>query len=293
MDHRSGDLIVILSGILFGFSPILYSLAVPYGATAYTNIFFRGLFASGLCFLSCVLRKKPLRLEPGNLRYILPLGCVSICTILFLCLSYSFIGVGMATALHFLYPVFITLILSVCCHESLKKRYAFALVLAVAGMAVSALRGGEVSPAGILLAAGSGVTHAVYMILLDRSPLRTEPAEKVLFRTSMMVTLAMGMIGIFFHGTVKFSLDPRAYLYLFGYAVCAGFLGHAFLKIGIERIGSKRAGILSLSEPVSAVLFGIVFLHEMMDGRKAVGMILLFTAILLVLLDFDNGDEAG
>ncbi len=281
---NKGYFYTALSGILFGFTPILFSFAVQYGTNPYTNAWIRGLIVLLVSAVLSRLRNSAVHLSGSTLCLLFLSGFCSLLTILLLGSSYSYIGVGMATSLHFLYPVFISVLLAIFWKNRLSLQQIIALVLSVIGMAFLAGSPQTGSLTGILLAMGSGLSHAIYMILLDRTVLKDLPAETVLMATGIVMSITLLIGSFLFPGTLRLHLPAPAYLFMICYGLCA-YAGHAILKKGIAMIGSQPAGLLSLLEPISSIFFGILFLKETMTVSKTIGIGILLISILLVLLD--------
>lgn len=281
---NKGYFLTALSGILFGFTPILFSFAIRYGTNTYTNTWIRGVIVLLVSVILSRFRKTALPLQGPELSLLFLSGFCCLFTILLLGSSYSHIGVGMATSLHFLYPVFISILLAVFWKNRMSLQQIIALVLSVIGMAFLAGTGETGSLAGILLALCSGLTHAIYMILLDRTVLKDLPAETVLLFTGIVISIALFFGSFLFPDTLRLNLPLPAYLFMILYGLCA-YAGHAILKKGIAIIGSQPAGLLSMLEPVSSIFFGILFLNETRTVAKSIGIVILLVSILLVLLD--------
>ena len=281
---NKGYFLTALSGILFGFTPILFSFAIRFGTNTYTNTWFRGIIVLTVSLILSRFRKTTVQFKGSDLSLLFLSGFCCLFKILLLGSNYSHIGVGMATSLHFLYPVFISILLAIFWKNRMSLQQIIALVLSVIGMAFLAGTGGTGSLAGILLALGSGLTHAIYMILLDRTVLKELPAETVLLYTGIVISVSLFAGSFLFPDTLNLNLPLPAYLFMIGYGLCA-YAGHAILKKGIAIIGSQPAGLLSLLEPVSSIFFGILFLNETLTVSKSIGIVILLVSILLVLSD--------
>lgn len=88
-------------------------------------------------------------------------------TILLLNVSYEMIPVGNATSLHFMYPIFVSLILYYYYRNQFSKRQVIALCLSVVGIVCFMDISNMGNLLGMLLALCSGFTYAMYMVLLE------------------------------------------------------------------------------------------------------------------------------
>ena len=108
--YMKGICCTLLSAVIFGFTPILVRIAYEGGANSITITFLRAWLALPLLYALMHRRHIPLRLEDSQVKHVLLLGIVGSCaTTVCLYMSYNFISVGMATTLHFIYPILVSL----------------------------------------------------------------------------------------------------------------------------------------------------------------------------------------
>jgi len=67
-----------------------------------------------------------------------------------------------------------------------------------------------------------------------------------------------------------------------GLAVLSTVLGCTFFSLGIRAIGSEKASILSVFEPLTAILAGVLLLGENLPATFALGSILIILGSYLV-----------
>ena len=150
-----GIVYTIASAVIFGITPVLSKLTYSMGSNASMAACFRGLLS--LPVLLCILLalRIPLKITRHQLVSVIVCGLVgSTATAITLGISYNYIPVGMATTLHFIYPVLTTAASVVFLKEKLYRYKVVALVLATAGIATFMEPGGSLI--GILLALSSG-----------------------------------------------------------------------------------------------------------------------------------------
>ena len=172
--HRKGIFCTALSALLFGVTPLLGRLTYGMGSNALTLTFYRNALVILPIFLLLRLRKISLRISPRQLATVLAVGILGRgFTTLMLYDSYRFVGIGIATTLHFLYPVFVAVLCRVVFHDRLGRVRLAALVLAGIGVLCFLERdSGPVSGAGLALATISGFTYACYMVCTEKTVIR-------------------------------------------------------------------------------------------------------------------------
>ena len=178
---RVGELCVVTSAVLFGLMPLFAKIAAEHGSNAYMSAL--GRFFFGSVFLLAVLafrRDAPFRVSWRQLMKILPLSVLYAVTPVLLFASYDFMDSGLATALHFTFPVMVILFSALFFHVRPNGRQMICAVLGTVG--VSQFSGGDAEGAtGLLLAVASGATYAMYIVLLGRSSLASLPVLTMAF----------------------------------------------------------------------------------------------------------------
>ena len=132
--HTKGILYTVLSAVLFGITPLITRAVYGYGANSMTVVFYRSLFV--IPMLAAIMKGRHISfsISAHDLRNT---GIIAIfgsgLTTILLFTSYSYIDVGCATTLHFLYPVFVSLLCFAVYHEILSRRKLTAPSLALLG----------------------------------------------------------------------------------------------------------------------------------------------------------------
>ncbi len=291
MDFRSrslqGVLFTMTAALLYGALPVFSNFSYAAGGNAETFNFYKSAWAVPFLLAILRIRGKSLRLERRLLGWavlagLLAKGIVS----LFLFLSYNYISGGVATTLHFMYPLFAALFGRVFFKERLPFYKWAALLTATACVALFIdPEAGAGSVQGIFYAVLSGVLYAVYVIVVDRSGL--SEADPFVFAFYLAVSgsafsLAYGCIS----GAFLFRLPLEANLYAAGAAIATSVIAAACFQRGIRLLGGISASFFSLLEPVASCLLGAVFLAEAVSLRAAAGILLILGAeVVMIWLD--------
>ena len=288
---RKGVVFTALSALLFGFTPILAAETYDMGSNPETLTFYRNLFASLILLAVVLLRGTSLKISGRLFRDILVAGVLGGgVTTLMLYSSYQYVGVGTATTLHFLYPVFVALICRFFYREKLGAAKVAALVIASAGVLFFLERSQAGGLTGMVLAAASGLTYACYMVIMDKKNLKNIDPFFFSFYMALVVSAAMLCYNLF-SGKIHFLLSPKAYSYTFVVAVCTSFLAVALLQLGVRYLSATTAAILCLFEPIASSLAGWLFLHEAMTGAKIAGSVLIFAAVAVLMAKKPDGEK--
>ena len=197
--------------------------------------------------------------------------------------AYNYIGTGLATTLHFMYPVFTVIISVVGFKEKLSKGKIAALALATLGIIIISGNGGDYSTKGIILAVGSACTYSFYLVGMDRSCLRKMDPYKVACYMGANNAIAMATVGLFTKD-VHYEIGLKVFAYTFIIAILAGIFAFVFLQIGINILGATSAAILSMFEPIGCILAGWIFLNESMPIKKIISCFFVLLAVLILVL---------
>lgn len=277
-----GMLFTILSAILFGITPLIASSIYAYGATPVTVVFFRSLFVVPILYGLMKFNKVPVLMERRDLKNV---GIIAIfgsgLTTILLFTAYTYIDVGTATTLHFLYPVFVSILCYFVYHERLSKRKGMALGFAMLGTLCFFFdsKGGNLF--GFVLAICSAFTYAFYMVQLEKTRLTHHNAYQVSFYIALFIVLET----LVFHllsPTIHFALPVEAYLLLMLLGIVSSFLAVVLLQLGIKYLGSSTASLFCLFEPITSVITGYLFLQESLSIAKVLGCMIILSALILM-----------
>ena len=283
----------VLSALLFGFTPIIASQTYTMGSNPETLTFYRNLFAVPMLFIVLCIQKDEMKLPKHAFKNLVIYGLLGCgVTTLTLYSAYQFVGVGTATTLHFLYPVFVALICFFVYKEHLGRQKVIALIIASVGVLFFIDPNGNVlaSLPGIILAAGSGLTYAIYMVGMDKKGLKKLNPYKISFYIACVVSIAMLIYNIP-TGHIVFALPPKALLYTFIVSLGTSFLGVVLLQVGIKHLSATTAAIFCLFEPVSSCICSWLLLHEAFPAAKIVGCLVILEAVAVLMTAKSGPDQ--
>lgn len=181
----------------------------------------------------------------------------------------------MATVFHFAYPVIVVLG-GLVLREQVRKKALFCAVLCSLGILLLIDPSGAVDPLGVALALTSGVTYAVYILLLAHFRHREVMGFRMTFYMALISAVCMFFLCLLSHQLcLPQTLAGWLAALAFSLMICIGAV--MLFQKGTFLIGAQRAAILSTFEPITSIFVGILFLNETLTPR-----ILLGSAITLV-----------
>ena len=279
---KKGYIYTALSAIIFGLMPLLTKIIIARGATSLTIPFFRVFYVTIVLFFVLKLKKIDLHLEKRELLSALLTSIFgSGLTIIILNESYNYVDTGIATSLHFLYPLFVAIL---CCFfygEKIKKKQIISLSFALVGI-ICFMSKGNGSLFGYFLAIASGLTYAFYLVKMDKTGLVKMNALKLSFYLALFTTIEIFIINLFMQDVV-FKMDAIAYGLLLVLALSSSFLATVLLQKGVLLLGSTRASFICLLEPVTSMIVGILFLGEALTLNKGLGGLAIIISLIIFL----------
>lgn len=274
-----GILYTIISAIIFGFTPALASITYGFGNNALSMTFYRNLFVIPVLLLIIKYKKIPLKVEKEELKSIAIISFLGVAlTTALLYSSYSYIGVGVATTLHFTYPIFVALACKFIFKEKLGRGKIFSLILAFVGVSffMDIKSGGNIL--GAVLALVSGITYAFYIVSIDKKNLVKINPYKLALYMSSFAALEL-LVANIFGGYIRVDLPLKAYGLMIIISLLASIVGVVLFQIGVSIIGSTSAAIFSLFEPITSVVAGVLLFNEVLTPLKIIGCLVIFISI--------------
>ena len=70
-------------------------------------------------------------------------------------------------------------------------------------------------------------------------------------------------------------------------------LGFYFITAGVKYIGASKAAFINMLEPVTGVIGGVLFYHDVINFRSLIGCICVLLSVLLIAMDGKSSSEAA
>lgn len=279
---KKGYIYTALSAIIFGLMPLLTKIIIARGATSLTIPFFRVFYVTIVLFFVLKIKKIDFHLEKRDLLSVMLTSIFgSGLTIIILNESYNYVDTGIATSLHFLYPLFVAIL---CCFfygEKIKKKQIISLSFALVGI-ICFMSKGNGSLFGYFLAIASGLTYAFYLVKMDKTGLVKMNAFKLSFYLALFTTIEIFTMNLYMQEVV-FKMDAIAYVLLLVLALSSSFLATVLLQKGVLLLGSTRASFICLLEPVTSMIVGILWLNEALTFNKGLGGLAIIISLIIFL----------
>lgn len=286
-----GYLSVIISGIIFGCMPLFAKIIFKNGGNAVNLVFWRFFIAIIPIYIILKINKNvSLQLTKMEIKQIIILGVLGYSgTAVCLFSSYNYITTGMATTLHFVYPVFVILGYSFLYKQKINLIRFISVLFCTIGIFMLYDGNTSISIVGILLAFLSGITYAFYVLYIDRSGLKTMNPLKLTMYLSLVGSFIMLLFSIA-TGSFTVVLTPVGWLFTFILSIAVALGAVSLLSVGIKLIGPQSSSILSTLEPITSVVIGAAVFGEELGIRGIIACSLILIAVVLIAV-FDIKTE--
>lgn len=281
-----GYILVILSAVIFGTMPLMAKHIYASGVNSLTLVFLRNILSLPVMALLAKLGGKSLKINKKALPPISLIALMGSCvTPILLFSSYNFIPSGTATVFHFIYPAVVFMAEFVFLKKKIKSASALSIVLCIVGICMFYAPGQKLGVTGSALALLSGVTYAIYIVLLSEFKYKEITGFVFGFYLSAVCSIVMLLI-LLLSGKLMLPATLSGWILSFVFAIAVNVGAVILFQKGTFLTGGTIASVLSTFEPITSVLVGIAFLGESAGASTIIGTILvIFAGILITLSD--------
>ena len=276
-----GILWAALSSSTFGLAPLFTLLLLGVGYSSFEVLTYRWGVASLCLGAYGLLAGCDFRLGRRELGTVFLLSLFRAATSLSLVIAYQNIASGVASTIHFMYPLVVAVV------------WTFAAIgMSIVGAVLLSLGNVDFSHGdttlGIVSATVSVVAYGGYIVGVRRS--RAVEIDSTVLTCCVMAFGALFFIaGGLLTGGVRLETDPHTWLYILGVAIPATAVSNMALVQAIKSIGPTLTSIFGAMEPLTAVVIGVWVFAEPFTAKGAAGILLIVAAVSVVVLRSRKG----
>jgi drug/metabolite transporter, DME family len=162
-------------------------------------------------------------------------------------------------------------------------RWGISTGMAIAGCSMLLVSSGDIriDSLGILLSAAAGFSYAAYALAI-KLLLPGKSAEDV--TAVVFCTGALLLAPFLFTADLHWLTQTRGFLLILHLGVFATGLAYWLFARGLEKIPVSTAVSLSLAEPMTAAILGVVVVGERLSGVAWVGLLLILSGLLVLVM---------
>ena len=286
MNKLNGFLYGLLSSASFGLIPLFTIPVMRQGMQFESILLYRFAFATLALGLILLLDGQSFRINRRDIPSLVLLAFLYLMSAVFLFWGYKFMASGIATTLHFMYPVLTTLVMMLFFKEKKSGWRIAAIASAVIG--VYFLSGGNTETGsfsffGLFIVLLSALGYALYLVTMSQL--------KIGRMKGLLLTFYVFLFGgiFLFIGTSSIShLQPIREWHTAGNLILLALIPTVVSNLALVRavksIGSTLTSVLGAMEPVTAVCVGIFLFGEAFTTSIGVGIALIIVAVMVIIL---------
>lgn len=280
-DNIRGSFFAISSGFLYGFLGFFGLSALNNGLSINTMLFWRFFIASLVLLLTQMPFLPKIAFFSSAFVQAFLNGAVfyGLSTLLFFHAS-QYIGSGLAMVIFFSYPLMVMLLnIFLYRHHISRLCYLSILVILSGMLLIVDFQALQFNLTGLLTGLLSGFFYACYIVSSKNNRLSPEVST---LAVSLGCTFTFCILSLV-HADLAFPESAIVWLDLIGIGTISTAIPLLLLLYSLKWIGSTKASLLSVLEPVFVVIFGVLLLGESLKPVQIPGMFLILAGALITL----------
>lgn len=199
-------------------------------------------------------------------------------------LGYDHLTPGIASTLFFVYPVFVVLLMWIFFSERIKNLTMLALTVLLAGVYTLSVNenGATFKFSGILIALGSALFYALYIITINKAKLAGSGWQITFY--VLVTTSIYFVVKMIVTGDELFVPGLSGWINLSAFSLITTVISVTALTYAIKLIGSTPTSIFGALEPVVAVAISVFLFGESLTSRLILGVILIIAGVVINIL---------
>ena len=286
MNRIKGILYAAVSSSTFGLAPFFSLTLLLAGFSAFEVLSYRWGVATIALTLFGWCSGCSFRLEKKDFLVVLLLSLLRAVTSFSLLIAYQNIATGVASTIHFMYPLAVSLVMMYFFQEKKSLWVMFAVSMSLLGAAL--LSSGELEAkngdtiVGLVAACVSVFSYAGYIVGVRMT-------RAVRINSTVLTCYVMGLgtvlyfIGALTPSGLQLVADGYTWLIILGLALPATAISNITLVRAIKYAGPTLTSILGAMEPLTAVVIGVFVFKELFTLNSAIGIILILLAVSVVI----------
>lgn len=278
MNRIKSILYAAVSSSTFGLAPFFSLTLLLAGFSAFEVLSYRWGVATIALTLFGWCSGCSFRLEKKDFLVVLLLSLLRAVTSFSLLIAYQNIATGVASTIHFMYPLAVSLVMMYFFQEKKSLWVMFAVFMSLLGAAL--LSSGELEAkngdtiVGLVAACVSVFSYAGYIVGVRMT-------RAVRINSTVLTCYVMGLgtvlyfIGALTTSGLRLVADGYTWLIILGLALPATAISNITLVRAIKYAGPTLTSILGAMEPLTAVVIGVFVFKELFTLNSAIGIILM------------------
>ena len=285
-----GTLCAVGAAVCYGTNPLGALNLYAEGMNTPSVLFYRFGLAWLIVTVVMLFRRESLKVDRREFLTLTALGVLFIFSSLTLYLSFHLMPAGVASTILFTYPVMTAAIMAVFFRERIRTGTIMSIFLSFVGVLLLYWSDGSgtLHIGGVVLVLVSALTYALYIIVVDKSPLAMS-SFKINFYVLFYCAAGMALFALLSGQPLQLPPTPRAWLWVSWLAVVPAIMALVMMVYAAKYIGSTPTAILGALEPTTAVLIGVFVFAEPFSLRLLLALSYLSSSMVPVALWLRSG----
>ena len=282
-----GFIYAALSSATFGLAPFFTISLLLAGFSSFEVLAYRWGIASLALVVFGIMLGETFRISRKDWGTVFILSLLRAATSFSLVIAYQNIASGVASTIHFMYPLAVALAM-MCFFREKGSVWVFAAIgMSIVGAVLLSLGNVDFTRGnttlGMVSAAVSVVSYGGYIVGVRKS-------RAVGIDSTVLTCYVMGLGALYFiagglvTGGIRIETDGTAWLCILGVALPATAVSNMTLVQAIKRIGPTLTSVFGALEPLTAVVIGVAVFGEPFTVQGAAGILLIVAAVTIVIL---------
>lgn len=127
---------------------------------------------------------------------------------------------------------------------------------------------------GVYCGLGSAITYSIYVLITEKHQADVEALPASLY------VISFAALGLWiYHSPLELSpmqFSPKAWVILLGISTVSTILPISLVVLSLQKINSSTVSLLSLIEPLTAVVLSMVIFQEKLTPIQGIGAVIVF-----------------
>jgi drug/metabolite transporter (DMT)-like permease len=274
----------LFSTLFAGLAPICGKLAYQAGVQPYTLVALRTALAAGLLWLVYLLFwRRYITIDRHNLAGCIGMGVANGIGSLLYYNGLSRVDASLAHLLYSMYPFWVFIFLSAAGHP-ISRQALVRLALALVSVFLLTWQGGGlIDPLGVTLMIGAGALYGFHLVLGQWTLVDVDSRTVTLYGlTTMAIVVGVPFLA---RGQPVEPISGTGWLAIVLLALFPTALARLLVFAGLRRLGGVQTALLTIAEPLVAVVVAFLLLGESFTPQQWLGAALFVSSVLLIRRD--------
>lgn len=262
----------LLSVLMFGSNGIIASFIA---LNSYEIVLSRTIVGGLALVLICLLTKETTHFkdEPRQVISVVISGMAMGGSWMFLYEAYNQVGVGIASLLYYCGPVIVMALSPLVFKEKLTAPKIIGFLAVIIGVVlINGTGGGEMNARGVFCGIMGAVLYAL-MLITNKKATKIVGLENSMLQV-MSALIVVGAFVVIKQG-FAFNVHKTDWLPILILGIVNTGVGCYFYFSSIDYLPVQTVAVCGYIEPLAAVIFGAIFLHEYMGVSQILGAVLI------------------